>query len=401
MPAEQTGSVFKRNGRWTVRYRDEHHRQRFASSSEWSKADAQKWLAAKIEEVAALRRGDRLPIAPRDVPTVGEVAIDFLKAYVANPRKTPATKEVMRARLRFLDPLANLRLNALTVADVEDWRNALTERKILKGQHRPLAPRTAWAVHKTLRQVLAYAHTRGLVTTNVAKAVENPSPPRREPQAFRSWADVELVVANLNGNRSKAIAVVTASTGLRPSELLALRWSDVDLEARRLYVRRVWRDGAFRPWGKTDESVREVPLGRRAVEALTVLQPDYVRFRPDELVFAGRANGKSSIRIEGGRGTTQPIDWARWRRNHWTKAAKAAGFEGVTPYALRRTYATIALHEGVPLYEVAKVMGNSPDVIAEHYGALATSALDRAAEAFDRAAETSVRSQNARQTDAG
>jgi hypothetical protein len=67
MPSVQRGIVEKRGDRWSARWRDEtgrSHRRTFGSGRE-GKADAAAFLAATVEAVEAVRRGQPPPAVPR------------------------------------------------------------------------------------------------------------------------------------------------------------------------------------------------------------------------------------------------------------------------------------------------------------------------------------------------
>jgi len=87
-----------------------------------------------------------------------------------------------------------------------------------------------------------------------------------------------------------------------------------------------------------------------------------------------------------------------WRRDDWTPAVKGAGLTHRTPYAMRHTFASVAIAAGIPTFEIARMMGTSVLMIEKTYGHLLADALDRgrvALEAFDRntAARDDARSQ--------
>jgi len=78
----------------------------------------------------------------------------------------------------------------------------------------------------------------------------------------RDASEVEAVSAELL-QHYRAIPLVGALSGLRPSELLGLERRDVDRQAKVLHVRRVLIGGQLRPYGKTTGALRVVPLAER------------------------------------------------------------------------------------------------------------------------------------------
>ena len=81
-----------------------------------------------------------------------------------------------------------------------------------------------------------------------------------------------LLLDQTKGQRLHALLVLLATPGLRVGEALALRWQDLDLDARRLYVhrtlRRQHRAGVVFGPPKTNRSRRPVVLSEVAIEAL-------------------------------------------------------------------------------------------------------------------------------------
>jgi hypothetical protein len=110
-----------------------------------------------------------------------------------------------------------------------------------------LSGRTAGAARGTLSSALSAAIADGLLQVNVARAVKAPPRPAPDPSAF---SDVEMAKI-AEGCRSHLLGpmfVFGALTGLRTSELIGLRWDDVDLEEGTYQVseglHRVGRTGA-------------------------------------------------------------------------------------------------------------------------------------------------------------
>jgi integrase len=368
VPSHQTGQLVLRNGRWTARYYDQDGRRRrqggFGPGRE-GKRDAAEWLDLKLKEIEALRRGDVVVARRRELPTLAELVEEFLGQHQAEPN----TIRTLRDRLRYategpkLDGEAGfgkLRVDRLVVSEIGAWR-------------RRLPAGVAWGAHKALRQVLHYAVRCGIVDANVAVAVPNPEPKRRERAHFHSWEEVERLADEFVGLkltpaelRDQDIVHFGAGTGLRPEEWIALERRDLDLAAGLVHVRRVYTDGQVKEYGKQSRSLRTVPLRRRLQERLKTLPP-----RIDTpLLFPGEQGGY--------------LDLHYWRERRWRPALKGAGLavdehgrpRGLTPYSLRHTFATWAIRAHVGLYDLARLMGTSVEQIDKTYGHLMTDAIE-------------------------
>jgi integrase len=133
-----------------------------------------------------------------------------------------------------------------------------------------------------------------------------------------------------------------------------------------VHVRRVFTDGRIKDYGKQWGSLRTVPLPARAAEALHDLAPRLDTF----ILFPSRKR-------------TSYLDLHTWRKHYWNPAVRASGLEHRSPYALRHTYASLAIAAGVSLFQLARFMGTSVSQIDETYGHLLPDALDRTRTALD------------------
>jgi integrase len=132
-------------------------------------------------------------------------------------------------RLHLKPAIGRVRLKDLTRMHVQ----RLINQKVKEGYE----PRTVRYIHTTLSKALTQAVDWDLVRKNVASRVKLPKQKRTERQTL-SAENVGAFFAAASEDRFAALYVLAVTSGLRPGELLALKWEDIDLEAGALSVRR-------------------------------------------------------------------------------------------------------------------------------------------------------------------
>jgi integrase len=209
--------------------------------------------------------------------------------------------------------------------EVASWRARLPER-------------SRYGVTQALKQTLEAAVRWGSMSKNPAKlAGRNPQPPPREVRTY-TRGEINAIAAELSPAYSP-LPVFAAATGLRPEEWGALERRDIDRRDGVVTVRRTIPSGEVVELGKTQRSLRQVPLTSRAMSALDAIPP-----RLDSpYVFPARRGG--------------PFDLANFRRREWGPAIEAAAItKPARIYDLRSTFASNSLAAGVSVFELARVM---------------------------------------------
>lgn len=134
-----------------------------------------------------------------------------------------------------------------------------------------LSEQTVLHIHRVLHKALAQAVRWQLIPRNPADAVEAP---KALLKPMRSLTDEETreVFQKLTGNPLLVPTLVALSTGIRRGELLALRWSDIDLGRKSLIINSALEQtksgGVRRKQPKTERSRRNILLPDAAVELL-------------------------------------------------------------------------------------------------------------------------------------
>ena len=160
---------------------------------------------------------------------------------------------------RYIVPaIGRIKLGKLTPAHVQHLYREM--------QDRGLSPRTVQYTHAVLRRALKQAKRWGMVDRNVAEDVDPPRLKRGEIKPLDREQTRTLLQA-AEGDRLHALYVVAVTAGLRPGEMLALRWGDVDLEGGALRINRALSGSEFTAT-KTSRSRRKVELSNTARAAL-------------------------------------------------------------------------------------------------------------------------------------
>lgn len=369
--ANGEGSVYRRaDGRWAAAHYVLRPNGGRVRRTVYGKS--RKEVAEKLADLVTKTQAG-VPLAAESW-TVAQYA-DYWLTKVVAPRLRPATASSYRETLRrhILPRLGHVRLRSLTPAHV---RTLLVDRA-----ESGLGARSVQIVHSTLRAMLGEAMREELVARNVAAIVRPPSVPHLEVQPWSSQEAAQFLEV-IADHRLYALFAVGVALGMRKGELLALRWSDVDLEAGLVHVRRnVQRLPQGLVFGppKSMRSRRTIPLPmtsvgvlrmHRARQAAEILALGHVWADPD-LVFTSEV------------GTViEPRNLSRF----FDQLIKRAGLRRIRFHDLRHTCASMLLAQGVPARVVMDVLGHSQlAVTTDLYSHVMPTALREAANAMDRA----------------
>jgi integrase/recombinase XerD len=218
--------------------------------------------------------------------------------------------------------------------DVERW---LADQFHAKAKATSVARRLS-----TLRRFYRLQLERGTVREDPTTRVHAPKRPRRLPKLL-SEAQVEALLAAPDtsatlGLRDRAMLETLYATGLRVSELVGLRMTQVSLDM-----------GVVRVLGKGSKE-RLVPLGDEAVEWL---QRYLAQARP---ALAGEARSESVFLTTRHTPLTRQAFWALIKR-YAVKSDIAPA--ALSPHVLRHAFATHLLNHGADLRVVQLLLGHA------------------------------------------
>lgn len=134
-------------------------------------------------------------------------------------------------------------------------------------------------------------------------------------------------------------------TGMRPGEILALHWTDIDFPARLIRIRRTYSDRYGEGPVKTESSVRDIGIPSHLFDELQVhlrFQRSMPGFSPDFLV----CGGPSHLSVYAA-------------RNRKSSYAAAAGLPQIRLHDFRHSHASLLVNNGINIQEVARRLGHS------------------------------------------
>jgi integrase len=308
--------------------------------------------------------------AERKAMTVGKLIDAYLSDGPATkPAKRASTWETDRSNLeRHLRPLLGSRLaDEVSKADAAKAIQAITDGKTDRTVN--TGPRgvarisggagTARRTRITAAAMFAWGIEHELIKTNPFAAIKLAAAPLKErdlsPTELKAiWDALALHEAEHRINPTFADAIrLLMLTGARKSEILGLRWTEVDLGRRMLTL----PPERTKAGGKTGE--RRIRLSS---EAAAILARRH-HTSDGEQVFPGLKGGQHAT------GVLRPFK----------RVCEAAGLKGVRIHDLRHSYASALVSNGVSLPIIAKALGHSGTRATERYAHLGDDPIQAAA----------------------
>jgi len=208
----------------------------------------------------------------------------------------------------------------------------------------------------TLKQFFRFLIFENQMLHDPTEGLKSPKLWLRLPKALE-FDEIKRLLSVMLGSkyflRDMAMLELMYAAGLRVSELVKLKLSDINFEA-----------GFIRVKGKGDKE-RVVPVAQRTIERikqyLTQLRPELLKKKASDYVFLSNRG--------------QPMTRQRFWQN--LKAmGKIAGVE-VTPHMIRHSFATHLLEGGADLRSLQKMLGHSDISTTQIYTKVSMDRLKR------------------------
>ncbi|MBN1369958.1 MAG: tyrosine-type recombinase/integrase [Dehalococcoidaceae bacterium] len=337
-----------------------------------------KWVTCKTKKEAEAKRAELIHMAntgmlasPKGM--LADFVTRWLEDYV-KPNLSPRTYEgylsIFRSRMG--PALGNIQLKNLKPEIIQKYYSDMLK----AGLSTTSVRHHGMMLHSCLEHAVKWQ----LLALNPADAVKPPANRYAEMNTLDETG-VRVVLEAAEKTPYFALFSLALYSGMRRSELLALRWSDVELENGEVYVSRSLHrlenhETVFRGT-KTSKSNRTVALGQTMIEILKqhrdkqmdICTSTGFPFTNDRLVFC-HADGKPML--------PDSVSQA------WVRHAKSLGYSHIRFHDLRHTSATLMLKAGIHPKIVQEKLGHSSIVVTlDLYSHVSPGMQHQAAEKLD------------------
>lgn len=215
-------------------------------------------------------------------------------------------------------------------------------RFIARLSEQNMAPSTSARKLASLRALFSSQREHGLIVHNPADLVSTPRRAAHLPKVLKVHEMSDLLegipATTLLEKRDRALFELAYACGLRAEELVSLTVSDVDHDGEQLRVEGKGRKTRF------------LPMGEQATKALKI----YLDSRK-ELLDPGRLKERALFLSKSGR----PLGTGDVRRRLRVWTARVGMSSGVSPHALRHSFATHLLDGGADLRSIQELLGHA------------------------------------------
>lgn len=339
------------NPRYYAVYNDRTGKRRWESAGRYKK-DADRLLKMRESEA-------RTGVKPDDI-MFSEFADKWLREYAAAHVK-PRTYEYYESAVRVhLGPaFGEYRLKDICPEKIDAFKSS----KLRDGR----APSTVNKLLVILGAMMKRAVVWRYIGENPVQFVDRVKQKHREMEYLAPGEIRRLLDAAAPEYRPLFAAAVL--TGAREGELLALKWGDLDLERRVMYIRRTYYPGH----GFTEPKSAS---GRRAIK----VSPELAAIMREHR----EKTGGGATDLVFGNVTGNPIDATNMLAREFRPALERAGLRQVRFHDLRHTYAALQIALGENFKFIQQQMGHaSITTTMDLYGHLLPEASAGAGERLD------------------
>ena len=291
-------------------------------------------------------------VSPKKL-TLGEYLTTWINEVHANQLKASTLERYKRVIDRYLIPeLGAIKLQDLRPSHVQGFYTSLLTRSTVTGN--PLSPQTVTLIGAVLKKAIKYAvDVDGLIAFNPVNRVPLPKGKGTIPTPW-SIQELNTFLDVARSHRLFFFFRLSAFTGARRGELLALKWSDFDGSAITISKNRLMAGNQVIEQNSTKGGTngqRRVPLDRETIELFSVHRVNQLKERM-ALGENWQETGYVFVQENG-----LPL-YPHTPSDLFKKLLNKAGLRPTRLHDQRHLHATELLRLGEPLHVVANRLGH-------------------------------------------
>jgi integrase len=284
----------------------------------------------------------------------------MFESLVATGEASQRTLDLYRQRYRthLEKPLGNRRIQEVQAKHLSDLLSTLRSRGL-----------SSWTIRGVLTlagSILNHAFTRGYRVDNPIHRLSKTEKPKAKNKTKARVLDVDAITALIANTIPSYFALIVTAvyTGMRQSELLGLRWRDVDFDAGKLRVRHQLSRA------RKSDPARLLPLKSDAGERDLDLMPDLAKVLREHKLASGYSGDNDFVFSTL---TGNPVYYRNASARGLQKAADRAGLnpEGLPRLSfhdLRHTAITHLIRSGADVAQVQRFAGHAkPSITLDVY----------------------------------
>lgn len=208
-----------------------------------------------------------------------ELAEEWFEDYAKPNLRSTTYERMLQLRHRVYPAIGHLRIDKITVHQLQAFVNFLAKDGANEKTGKPLAPKTIRHNLSFISDVFSYAVRMELISDNPCSKVVIPKGEVKEKQIY-SQEEMELLLTRIMGEpvKYRAFFFLIAYSGFRRSEMLGLEWKDIDFENNIISVRRTSNytaeRGTYTDTTKTKRSQRTLKISPFIMDILRELKDE-------------------------------------------------------------------------------------------------------------------------------
>ncbi|MBR5157288.1 MAG: site-specific integrase [Clostridia bacterium] len=241
--------------------------------------------------------------------------------------------------------IGSIPLKALNTNTIQQWVNSLS----LK-----LSAKTVCNAFNILKPALEKAKVLHLITDNPCVGVEKPKFKKYQANAYTT-TEIQNILTTAKNTDLYVVLLLELAAGLRRGELMALKWSDIDLKSGVISISKSIYKGngkTFVKAPKTTAGIRKIKIPNKVLNVLQEEYQNYLAKKSNPDIFFKDNN----LVVCKDDGTSYHPDTISKK---WKKFIKKNNIRDARFHDLRHSNATMMIQEGLPAKTVQSRLGHS------------------------------------------